>query len=96
MNKRNLRSQVCACAVALTCALSATAQAAERAVKFTVPNKQIQALGIQTAPLQSQTDPVLARYPAQVIVPPTAEQVVSSPVAGLVAQLLVQQNQVVR
>ncbi len=96
MNKRNLRSQVWACAVAAACAFAVTAQAAERAVKFTVPSKQIQALGIQTAPLQSQTDPVLARYPAQVIVPPKAEQVVSSPVAGLVAQLLVQQNQVVR
>lgn len=96
MNKRNLRSQLGTCAIALACVFAVTAQAAERAVKFTVPNKQIQALGIQTAPLQSQTDSVLARYPAQVIVPPQAEQVVSSPVAGLVAQLLVQQNQVVR
>lgn len=96
MNKRNLRSQVATCAMAAVCAFTVSAQAAERAIKFTVPNKQIQALGIQTAPLQSQTDSVLARYPAQVIVPPKAEQVVSSPVAGLVAQLLVQQNQVVR
>ncbi len=96
MNKWNLRSQLCACAVAVTCVLPATAQAAERSVKFTVPNSQIQALGIQTAPLQAQTDSVIASYPAQVIVPPKAEQVVSSPVAGLVAQLLVQQNQVVR
>lgn len=96
MNKRNLRSQLGTCAIALACVFAVTAQAAERAVKFTVPNKQIQALGIQTAPLQSQTDSVLARYPAQVIVPPQAEQVVSSPAAGLVAQLLVQQNQVVR
>ncbi len=96
MNKWNLRSQLCACAVAVACAFTATAQAAERSVKFTVPNSQIRALGIQTAPLQSQTDSVIASFPAQVIVPPKAEQVVSSPVAGLVAQLLVQQNQVVR
>ena len=96
MNKWNLRSQLCACAVAVTCAFTATAQAAERSVKFTVPNSQIRALGIQTAPLQSQTDSVIASFPAQVIVPPKAEQVVSSPVAGLVAQLLVQQNQLVR
>ncbi|MHB0985293.1 MAG: efflux RND transporter periplasmic adaptor subunit [Sulfuricella sp.] len=80
----------------MACAFTATAQAAERSVKFTVPNSQIRALGIQTAPLQSQTDSVIASFPAQVIVPPKAEQVVSSPVAGLVAQLLVQQNQVVR
>ena len=96
MNKWNLRFQLCACAVAVTCAFTSTAQAAGRSVKFIVPNSQIQALGIQIAPLQSQTDSVKASFPAQVIVPPTAEQVVSSPVAGLVAQLLVQQNQVVR
>ena len=96
MNKRNLRFQVGTCAIAVACVFAVTAQAAEQAVKFTVPNKQIQALGIQTAPLQSQANSVVARYPAQVIVPPKAEQVVSSPVAGLVAQLLVQQNQVVR
>ena len=96
MNKKNLRFQVGTCAIAVACVFAVTAQAAEQAVKFTVPNKQIQALGIQTAPLQSQANSVVARYPAQVIVPPKAEQVVSSPVAGLVAQLLVQQNQVVR
>jgi len=76
--------------------LPAAAQAPERVVKFSVPNSQIRALGIQTAPLRSETDSVMARYPAQVIVPPQAEQVVSSPVAGLVSQLLVQQNQRVR
>ncbi len=96
MNKWNLRSRLCACAVAVTCAFTATAQAAERSVKFAVPNSQIQALGIQTLPLQSQAGLVKASFPAQVVVPARAEQVVSSPVAGLVAQLLVQQNQVVR
>jgi RND family efflux transporter MFP subunit len=78
------------------CALASTAQAADRPAKFAVPSSQIRALGIQTAPLQSQTDSVKASFPAQVVVPPTAEQVVSSPVAGLVVQLLVQQNQTVR
>ncbi|HRC60206.1 MAG TPA: efflux RND transporter periplasmic adaptor subunit [Candidatus Propionivibrio aalborgensis] len=52
-------------------------------------------MGIQTTPLQNDTDLVKASYPAHVVVPPEAEQVISSPVAGLVAQLLVQQNQVV-
>ena len=46
--------------------------------------------------MQIQTDTVRANFPAQVVVPPNAEQVVSSPVTGLVAQLLVQQNQAVR
>lgn len=96
MKKISPRIPLSAWALALMCSLTPSVQAAERTVKFTVPDKQIQALGIQTAPLQNQAGPVLARYPAQVIVPPTAEQVVSSPVAGLVAQLLVQQNQLVR
>lgn len=82
-------------AMALLCILPAAALAAGPS-KFAVPASQIQALGIQTEPLQSQAGSVRAGYPAQVVVPPTAEQVVSSPVAGLVAQLLVQENQAVR
>jgi RND family efflux transporter MFP subunit len=46
--------------------------------------------------LQSQNGLITVRFPAEVVVPTTAKQVVSSPVAGLVAQLLVQQNQTVR
>jgi RND family efflux transporter MFP subunit len=84
------------CAVVMACAFTATAQAANRPLKFTVPVSQIQALGIQTAPLQSQNGLITVRFPAEVVVPTTAKQVVSSPVAGLVAQLLVQQNQTVR
>lgn len=96
MNRWNLRFQLCACAAAMVYAFTATAQASDRPAKFTVPNSQIQALGIQTAPLQSQTDSVKASFPAKVVVPATAEQVVSSPVAGLVTHFLVQQNQTVR
>lgn len=95
MNKWTLRSRVSACALAVTW-FAMTAQAAERTVKFAVPDQQLQALGIKTAPLQNQSGAVAVRYPAQVIVPPRAEQAVSSPVAGLVGQLLVQQNQTVR
>jgi len=96
MNKINQCIQVCACAIAVLCAFTSPAQAADRPAKFVVPNGQIQALGITTAPLQSQAESVRASFPAQVVVPPNAEQVISSPVAGLVSQLLVQQNQVVR
>lgn len=64
--------------------------------KFAVPIAQIKAMGIQTAPLQSQTGKVKASYPAQVVVSAGAEEVVSSPVSGLVTRLLVQQNQAVR
>lgn len=96
MHKRNPRFQVCACAVAALCAFTSIGQAADRPAKFAVANAQIQALGITTAPLQPQADSVRASFPAQVVVPPHAEQVISSPVAGLVSQLLVRQNQVVR
>lgn len=96
MNKRNPRFQVYACAIAALYVFMSIAQANDRPAKFAVPNSQIQALGITTAPLQSQSDSVRASFPAQVVVPPNAEQVISSPVAGLVSQLLVQQNQVVR
>lgn len=96
MKKWNLRFRGGACAIAIACTFTATVQAADRPAKFAVPTSQIQALGIQTAALQSQTDSVTTSFPAQVVIPPKAEQVISSPVAGLVVQLLVQQNQVVR
>lgn len=96
MKKSNICFQACACAIALGCAFSTATQAAEQQGRFKVPNSQIQALGIQTAPLQNQLDSVKASFPAQVVVPVGAEQIVSSPVAGLVAQLSVQQFQSVR
>ncbi len=96
MRKIFSRVRPCAWTVVTICALTSTAWAADRPAKFAVAETQIQALGIQTVPLQAQTDSVKARFPAQVVVPAKAEQVVSSPLAGLVAQLLVQKNQVVR
>ena len=65
-------------------------------VSVKIDAKQMQALGIQLAALQRQTDAVLASFPAQVVVPPDREQIISSPVAGLVLQVLVQPNQAVR
>lgn len=85
-----------ACAAATLCTFSLLTHAADRPAKFTVASSQLQALGIQTAPLQSKPEPVGARYPAQVVIPQNAEQVISSPVTGLVLQLLVQENQIVR
>lgn len=92
----HLPSVSIAVVVAVFFGLAPTVLAADRPANFAVPTSQIQALGIQTAALQSQTDSVTTSFPAQVVIPPKAEQVVSSPVAGLVVQLLVQQNQVVR
>ncbi|RZI40086.1 efflux RND transporter periplasmic adaptor subunit [Herbaspirillum sp. HC18] len=82
--------------IVIACAFPTLVQAADRPIKFAVANNQIQALGIQTLPLQNQTGDVSANFPAQAVVPLNAEQVVSAPVAGMVSQLLVQQNQVVR
>ena len=83
-------------AVALCGLVPAVVAAADRPANFKVSNEQVQALGIQTAPIQVQSEAIRASFPAQVVVPTGAEQVVSSPVAGLVTQLLVQQFQPVR
>ena len=96
MKKGDVSFPLCALAVAALCIFSSATRAADRPARFAVPDTQIRALGIQTAPVQNQTDTVRSNFPAQVIVPPNAEQVVSSPVTGLVSQLLVQQNQAVR
>jgi len=82
--------------VATPAGAGAVAAAAERPAKFSVSQKQMQALGIHTAPLQDQADSVRSNFPAQVVVPPDSEQVVSSPVAGLISQILAQPNQTVR
>ena len=83
------------CTLAILCVFSCNVNAAEQLTKFMVPNNQIKAMGIKTMTLESNSESVEVSFPAQVVVPPTAEQVVSSPVAGLVTQLLVQPNQVV-
>jgi cobalt-zinc-cadmium efflux system membrane fusion protein len=95
-NKKNLCFHRYVCVMAMACVAMTTAQAANRPLKFTVQASQIQALGIQTEPLQNQNDSIKVRFPAEVVVPATAKQIVSSPVTGLVAQLLVQQNQAVQ
>ncbi len=79
--------------VPVMCLLASIAQAADRPARFAVAANQLQAMGITTAPAQGQADPVKTGFPALVAIPPRAEEVVSSPVAGLVVQLLVQQNQ---
>ena len=92
----SFRVRVCTGAAAVLCVFTLSAQAQNRPSKFVVANAQVQALGIQTAPLQSQAESVRTSFPAQVVIPPNAEQVISSPVTGLISQLLVQPNQMVR
>lgn len=92
----SFRGRVYAGAAAALCVFTLSAQAQSRPAKFAVANAQVQALGIQTAPLQTQAESVRTSFPAQVVIPPNAEQVISSPVTGLISQLLVQPNQMVR
>lgn len=86
-------------AVLLSTTLSAFAMnalAAEGASQFAVPEAQIKALGITTVVLQPSEGSVRKSFPGQIRVPPNAEQVVSSSVAGMIKQLLVEQNQTVK
>lgn len=93
MKKSDLASHVC---LALTLTFVSPTWAAERQAKFSVSDQQMQALGIQVAPLRAEAAPVIVSLPAQVIVPPNREQIISAPVAGLAVQLFVQQNQAVK
>lgn len=83
-------------ALAAAVGFASGAYAAERSPVVKVSEKQMQALGIKTQPLQAQSPAAHARFPGEVIVAPGNEQVISSPLAGVVLQLLVQQNQTVR
>ena len=83
-------------ALFLTMPLVQVVHAATGKTPFKVAASQLQVLGIETLPLQKQGEPVRINYPAQTVLPPSAEQVISSPVDGLVLQLLVQPNQTVR
>lgn len=93
------RAALCRWSFASLCLIAWAAQsaahAADRPARFAVAAAQVQALGITTAPLRSDAESVKASFPAQVAIPPKAEEVVSSPVSGLVSQVLVQQNQAV-
>lgn len=93
MKKRDVLSHVC---LAVALALSASVWAAERPARFAVAAKHMQALGIEVAALQREGEPVVISLPAQVMVPPNREHIISSPLAGLPVQLFVQQNQVVK
>lgn len=93
MKKNDIAMQICL-AFVLTSTLPAFA--AERKAAFAVSAQQMQALNIQVEPLKADAATVVALLPAQIVIPPENEQVVSSPMSGLIAQFLVQQNQPVK
>lgn len=96
MEKKRPCFPLSAWALALMSTLAFTVQAGDQPVRFEVPDSQIEAMGIQTTALRTGAGSIKSSFPAQVVVPIQAEQVVSSPVSGLVSQLLVEQNQIVR
>lgn len=69
--------------------------AQDRSNVFPVSEQQRRALGIDLLAVQILPNASGARFPAQVVLPPQQQQVVSAPVAGLVNQVLVEENQAV-
>ena len=69
------------------------ARAAESPITLTVSAAQAQALDIKTETLERSGDAITRRFPAQVVLPANAEHVTSSPLAGLVTDILVAPHQ---
>lgn len=69
--------------------------AADRPAAFVVADDQIAALGITLLPLSSASPQVKTAYPAKVVMPPNADRVISSPVSGLLTQILALPGQAV-
>lgn len=83
-------------AAVLALAVTASHLPAHAADEFAVTAAQMQSLGVT---VQRLGEPVAIRgqaYPARVVLPPSAEQVVSAPVAGLIDKLLVAESDSVK
>ena len=82
-------------ALALSVLLAATAPA-HAADEFAVTPSQMQGLGITLQRLERPASIQGQAYPARVVLPPSQEQVVSAPLAGLVDRVLVSENDTVK
>lgn len=82
-------------ALALSACLSATTSV-RAADEFAITPTQIQTLGVALQRLDHPADIQGQAYPARVVVPTPQEQVVSAPLAGLIDQVLVNENDPVR
>ena len=80
-----------AVAISLPFALAALA-----ADEFAVTPAQMKALGVQLQRLEPGSGTEGPTYPARVVLPPRQQQVVSAPLAGVIDQLLVSENEAVR
>lgn len=72
------------------------ADAADRPAAFAVSAAQMQSLGVKLQRLGVKTDVAGLNYSARVVLPPKQQQVVSAPLTGVVDQLLVSENDMVK
>lgn len=96
MRRRLDRCLSCVAASAVACATAFVTLPAHAADDFAISAAQMQALGVKTLKLGAPGPIEGPSYPARVVLPPKQEYVVSAPLAGVVDQLLVAQNDVVR
>ena len=82
-------------ALVLSALLSMTISA-HAADEFPVTPAQMQGLGITLQRLEKPADIQGQAYPARVVLPPSQEQVVSAPLAGLVDRVMVGENDAVK
>lgn len=90
------RAWVCAAHWLLLIAFSREVGAAGPQPQFPFTDAQIKALGIALTPISKVETAAGQSYPATVQLAPNAEQIVSSPVAGLVTQVAVRENDQVK
>lgn len=88
MPKRGLISAV----LCLGLLASIGARAATPQPQFPFTEAQIKALGVRLSVLSSSTTAAGAAYPATVELPPSSDQIVSAPTAGLVTQIPIRIN----
>jgi cobalt-zinc-cadmium efflux system membrane fusion protein len=95
MFDRPFRRALWRCAFAVV-ASQTVLQPAQAADEFAVTPAQMQSLGVQLQRLEPGGGTEGPTYPARVVLPPRQEQVVSAPLAGVIDQLLVAENDAVR
>ena len=81
------------CILVLSIFFAHAAGAAESPVSIKVSTAQVQALDIKTETLARAGEAIKRRLPAWVVVPAHAVHVTSSPIAGLVMDILVESHQ---
>lgn len=90
------RCTVAAAALFVPALIALNAYAAGPTAEFPVSALQLQSLGVQLQRLEAGSELDGLGYPARVVLPPRQQQLVSAPLAGVVDQLLVSDNDAVK